>query len=147
MSVDATGLPDGQYWLEVVVDPYNMVQETDDTNNTTRVLVTLDVPGVQLPGDLDADGFVGISDLNIVLGNWNQDVPPGDPLADPSGDHFVGIEDLNTVLGNWNAGTPPGEVSGAVPEPGALALLLPGAVGLLMGRRRVGATRKIRRHP
>ena len=58
-------------------------------------------------GDLDSDGFVGINDLNIVLGNWNLNVPPGDPLADPSGDGFVGIDDLNIVLGNWNAGTPP----------------------------------------
>ncbi len=60
-----------------------------------------------IPGDLSGDGFVGLTDLNIVLGNWNQNVPPADPLADPSGDGFVGIDDLNAVLGNWNAGTPP----------------------------------------
>ena len=36
--------------------------------------------------------------LMIVLGAWNQTVPPGDPLADPSGDGFIGIGDLNTVL-------------------------------------------------
>ncbi|MEZ6192090.1 MAG: pre-peptidase C-terminal domain-containing protein [Phycisphaerales bacterium] len=60
-----------------------------------------------LPGDLDGDGFVGIGDLNIVLGHWNTSVPAGSlPDGDPSGDGFVGIEDLNTVLGNWNAGTP-----------------------------------------
>ncbi|MEZ6194006.1 MAG: hypothetical protein R3C45_22395 [Phycisphaerales bacterium] len=87
-----------------------------------------------LEGDLDGDGFVGISDLNLVLGNWNLSIPPGDALADPSGDNFVGIEDLNTVLGNWNAGTPP--VSGSVvPEPGAVSLL--GALGLAtLGQRR-----------
>ena len=73
-------------------------------------------------GDLDGDGFVGINDLNIVLGVWNQNVPPANPLADPSGDGFVGIDDLNTVLGNWNAGIPPA-ADVAVPEPGALALL------------------------
>jgi hypothetical protein len=60
-----------------------------------------------LPGDLDGDGFVGIDDLNIVLGNWNTSVPTGSLSdGDPSGDGFVGIDDLNTVLGNWNAGTP-----------------------------------------
>lgn len=74
-----------------------------------------------LDGDLNGDGFVGIADLNIVLGNWNQNVPPGDPLADPSGDGFVGIADLNIVLGNWNAGTPPG--SSTVPEPAGLLLM------------------------
>lgn len=62
----------------------------------------------QLTGDLDSDGFVGITDLNLVLSNWNATVTAGDLLSgDPSGDGFVGIEDLNVVLGNWNAGTPP----------------------------------------
>jgi fibronectin-binding autotransporter adhesin len=78
--------------------------------------VTLEVISTALVGDLNADGFVGIADLNIVLGNWNQTIPPGDPLADPSGDNFVGIADLNVVLGNWNAGTPPGKTSN-IPEP------------------------------
>ena len=78
----------------------------------------------QLVGDLDGDGFVGITDLNIILANWNQDIPPGNPLADPSGDDFVGIEDLNTVLGNWNAGTPPTNIA-SIPEPSTLAVLIP----------------------
>ncbi len=61
-----------------------------------------------LHGDLNFDGFVGIEDLNIVLGNWNQNPTPGDlPAGDISGDGFVGLEDLNSVLTNWNAGTPP----------------------------------------
>ncbi|MEZ6190613.1 MAG: hypothetical protein R3C45_04900 [Phycisphaerales bacterium] len=78
--------------------------------------------GTPLEGDLNGDGFVGIADLNIVLGNWNQNVTPGDPLlGDPTGDGFVGIEDLNKVLGNWNAGTPPS--ANAVPEPATLSLL------------------------
>ena len=86
-----------------------------------------------LIGDLDGDGFVGIDDLNIVLSNWNQNVPPGDPAADPSGDGFVGIDDLNTVLGNWNAGTPPPPA--AVPEPVTSAFLGVGLAGMLMRRR------------
>jgi hypothetical protein len=77
-----------------------------------------------LPGDLDGDGFVGIADLNVVLGNWNQTVPPGNPLADPSGDGFIGIEDLNAVLGNWNAGTPPpAQAPADLPEPAGVLLL------------------------
>jgi PEP-CTERM motif len=91
------------------------------------------VPG-GLEGDLDGDGFVGIADLNIVLGVWNQNVPPADPAADPSGDGFVGIEDLNTVLGNWNAGTPPVNVA-AIPEPASLTLLGVGAVAMSHRRR------------
>ncbi len=85
-----------------------------------------------LIGDLNGDGFVGIDDLNIVLGNWNQNVPPANPLADPSGDGFVGIDDLNAVLGNWNAGLPPSaEASSAVPEPGAISILTIGSLILL----------------
>ncbi len=58
--------------------------------------------------DNGCDGFIGIVELNLVLGNWNQDVTPGDHFAgDASGDGFVGIDDLNIVLGNWNNGTPP----------------------------------------
>jgi fibronectin-binding autotransporter adhesin len=90
-----------------------------------------------IAGDLDGDGFVGIVDLNIVLGNWNQNVPPGDPLADPSGDGFVGIADLNVVLGNWNAGTPPGDAAN-IPEPSSLALLGLGALSLISRLRRLG---------
>ena len=87
-----------------------------------------------LIGDLNGDGFVGIGDLNIVLGNWNQNVTAGDPLqGDPSNDGFVGIDDLNTVLGNWNSGTPPAAT--AVPEPASLTLLGIASVAALRRRR------------
>ncbi len=77
-------------------------------------------------GDLNGDGFVGIDDLNIVLGNWNQSVTSANSLAgDLSGDGFVGIDDLNAVLGNWNTGSPPPSGNQAsIPEPGTLAVLL-----------------------
>jgi hypothetical protein len=89
---------------------------------------------LDLTGDLDCDDFVGITDLNIVLGLWNQNVTPGELLSgDPSGDGFVGIEDLNTVLGNWNAGIPP--AASAVPEPASLALLGLGGIAMLKRRR------------
>ncbi len=93
------------------------------------------VGGNPLTGDLDSDGFVGINDLNIVLGAWNQNVPPANPLADPSGDGFVGIDDLNTVLGNWNAGTPP--TVGNVPEPTTLAFLSAAVITGMAKRRRL----------
>jgi len=79
-------------------------------------------------GDLNGDGYVGILDLNLILGAWNASITPG-AAADPSGDGLVGIEDLNMVLGNWDAGTPPGQ--NAIPEPGTLAFGLTGCVCLL----------------
>ena len=64
--------------------------------------------GASPVGDLDGDGFVGVSDLQIVLAFWNQNVTAGELLqGDPTFDGFVGIDDLNTVLGNWNAGNQP----------------------------------------
>ncbi len=88
---------------------------------------------VVLAGDLNFDGFVGIEDLNIVLGHWNRAVLPGDLLrGDPTGDGFVGIDDLNAVLGNWNAGSPPSSpTSTTVPEPTSSALFLAVCVGVL----------------
>ncbi|MEZ6192489.1 MAG: hypothetical protein R3C45_14530 [Phycisphaerales bacterium] len=90
--------------------------------------------GLKVAGDLDGDGFVGIADLNLVLGHWNQAVSPGDLTGDPSGDGFVGIADLNFVLGYWNAGTPPGDGASGVPESGTLCVLT-GAVLCALRRR------------
>jgi hypothetical protein len=107
-------------------DDYDMIID--------NFLVEVIAAASQLEGDLNGDGFVGIADLNIVLGAWNQNVSAGDPLAgDPSGDGFVGIADLNVVLGNWNAGTPPS--ANAVPEPATLALIGLGGLAMLKRRR------------
>ncbi len=118
----------------VTQDVYPSTGVFDPLTQTEGDYFTYDmnfVPG--LAGDLDGDGFVGIADLNIVLGNWNQNVTAGDPLqGDPSGDGFVGIEDLNEVLGNWNAGTPP--AGATVPEPTTMAVL--GMGGLLLLKRK-----------
>jgi len=89
-------------------------------------------PGGNIPGDLDGDGFVGLNDLDLILNNWNQNVPPADPLADPSGDGFVGLDDLDVVLNNWNNGTPP--PANTVPEPAGIALLGLGSLAVLRRR-------------
>ncbi len=81
------------------------------------------LPELALEGDLNGDGFVGLDDLDIVLGAWNQSVPPADASADPSGDGFVGLDDLDIVLNNWNAGTPSaGDMD--IPEPAAFTCFL-----------------------
>ncbi|MBA7535825.1 hypothetical protein ES705_28083 [subsurface metagenome] len=80
---------------------------------------------VVMPGDLNSDGIVDVGDINLVLGSWGLDVPPGNALADPTGDAFVDVNDLNAVLGNW---------AGHVPEPATMALLLAGGLALLNRR-------------
>jgi hypothetical protein len=64
-----------------------------------------------LIGDLDGDGFVGILDLNITLGDWNKTIFSGDPVqvGDISTDGFVGIDDLNILLAHWNQSVSPGD--------------------------------------
>lgn len=92
-----------------------------------------------LIGDLDNDGFVGLTDLNVVLSNWNGNVAAGVWIfGDPSGDGFIGIEDLNVLLGNWNAGTlPPAVALALIPEPGAVLMMIAG-LGSQVTRRRRG---------
>ena len=40
-SINVTGIPNGDYWLEDVADPLGAVQESNETNNATRVAITL----------------------------------------------------------------------------------------------------------
>lgn len=78
-------------------------------------------------GDIDGDGFVGLTDINFVLSHWDTNVTPGDEsMGELTNDGFVGIEDLNVILSNWNDGTPPPPASLVVlaPEPASLSLML-----------------------
>ncbi len=85
--------------------------------------------------DINADGFVGLEDLDVLLANWNQSVPIGDhsqgDLAG-TGDGFVGLSDLDVILNNWNTGTPPAPA--AIPEPTSSLCLLTGLAALLRRR-------------
>ncbi len=83
-----------------------------------------------LPGDVNLNGFVGLEDMDIILGNWNQSIE-GWNNGDLTGEGFVGLDDLDIVLGNWNAGTPP--ILEVVPEPATGAFLL--GSSLLLHRR------------
>jgi hypothetical protein len=39
--IDITNVKPGKYWLEVVADPRNHIQESNEKNNTTRIMVNL----------------------------------------------------------------------------------------------------------
>ena len=40
-SIPIAGLPDGTYWLRAMVDPYNYLAESDESNNETDVKLTI----------------------------------------------------------------------------------------------------------
>jgi len=89
----------------------------------------------EVVGDIDGDGFVGLSDLDIILNNWNQTVTVGDHSQGDIagiGDGFIGLSDLDVLLSNWNAGTPPtGAALPTVPEPAGLLIVMAGGAVLL----------------
>jgi len=133
-SLFSIALPSaGEYFVSIAT--------ITDTVQLYRLDVSVNSVAPPIVGDLDNDGFVGVDDLNIVLGNWNANVSPGDLLSgDPTGEGFVGVDDLNIVLTNWNNGTPPGspgEMSSTVPEPGGSLLLGLSALVLMRHRRAV----------
>ena len=55
---------------------------------------------VDVPGDADGDGFVNVTDLLLVIGDWNcSDACVGDVNADG----VVDVTDLLLVIANWDA--------------------------------------------
>ena len=90
-----------------------------------------------LDGDLNADGYVGLDDLQIILDKWNQSVTVGNwAEGDVAGigDGYVGLSDLGVLLSNWNRGTLP--LVMGVPEPTAGALLVVCSLAYLPRRKR-----------
>jgi len=86
--------------------------DTDGIDDVAAASTTITMPaaGAEITatykyiGDLDGNGSVGQGDLDLVLDDWGQTVPPADPRADPSGDNFVGQIDLDYVLDHWGNG-------------------------------------------
>jgi subtilase family serine protease/methionine-rich copper-binding protein CopC len=101
-TIDFSGayLGDGMYQLRVLASGV--------TNDSGTPLANDGVFNFhRLFADTNGDRFVGIYDLNLILGNWGNTVPIGDlSQGDITGDGFVGMKDLNALLGNWNASLP-----------------------------------------
>ncbi|MEX0641712.1 MAG: choice-of-anchor D domain-containing protein, partial [Pirellulales bacterium] len=58
--IDVTGVPSGQYWLEVTVDPLGQLSESNEANNTTTILIDLTPPGPTEPDAYEPnDSFAG----------------------------------------------------------------------------------------
>ena len=86
-----------------------------------------------LPGDLDRDGFVGQSDLVLLINRWGQRVFWGNKaLGDFNGDSRVGQADLEIVVRDWNRRAP--GAAARPPEPSGLAVWGAAVAGLLLRR-------------
>ncbi len=90
----------GTHVIKAVIDDTNRIPERSETNN--EFSINLMVTALLNPGDLNRDGVVDGTDLELVkhqFGLTTTDVDY-DPRADPDGDGHVGVRDLNIVLGN-----------------------------------------------
>ena len=54
---------------------------------------------VDVPGDANGDGFVGVEDLLLVIAEWNC---MSGCTADLTGDGMVNVSDLLAVIANWD---------------------------------------------
>lgn len=128
--IDEGVLPAGTYqvWIKAHATKYQTYgYQSEGTASLT----------LQLLGDTNLDGVVGLEDLNTVLANWNATVPPdGSLTADLDGDGFVGITDLNAVLAGWDNDVRPASQTVTIPEPVTATLLL-ALSPVLLGRTRM----------
>ena len=58
-----------------------------------------DPEAIDVPGDVDGDGFVNVTDLLLVIGDWNC---TGGCVGDVNGDGVVDVSDLLLVIANWD---------------------------------------------
>lgn len=76
-SINLTGVPNGDYWLEVEFDPLNSILEVNESNNIARIAITittLPTVGFRI---LDATPLGANNDpASKVTFNFNQEVDP-----------------------------------------------------------------------
>ena len=118
LLMSATIDPDDPLGSLATISPgyFNMIV-FDPLAGELRLRADFELP--PLTGDLNGDGFVGQTDLEIVLAEWGNSGAGIDPRADPTADLFVGQDDLDIVLADWGRGIPP---AAPVPEPSTLAI-------------------------
>ncbi len=84
-----------------------------------------------LPGDTNGDGRVDEEDAATLAANWGQS--GGWAEGDFNGDGVVDAADASILAANWGDSA---SETNAVPEPGAVTMILLGALGLLLVPRR-----------
>lgn len=83
-SIDVTGVPQGSYWLESEVDPDNKVLEADETNNATRIQITLGTPPLAQDKYEPNDSPEAVT-TQPAGGPWSPNLGPSNPSRVVSG--------------------------------------------------------------
>jgi YD repeat-containing protein len=112
-SINVSGIPNGDYWLEVVADPLNHIQETVEPNNTTRIPISLtNLPPVGFRVQSATPVGAQSNPVNYVDFSFNQPVDP--TTFTPSAVSFTGpagaiavtsVTQISTVKFRVNFGT------------------------------------------
>jgi len=89
-----TSLRAGNYTLEAVATV--VAGETCTTDNACNSTIR-----ITIPGDVDGDFFVNITDAALIGAYWMQTVPPAPANVDINGDGIISIKDATLVGLNW----------------------------------------------
>ena len=87
--IDVTDVAPGQYWLEVIADPDNRLQETDETNNVTRILIDFTRPELRASSHTPTGTQLAYEPVSSL------DVRFNGPVHAPS----VGLDDVVSFTG------------------------------------------------
>ena len=95
-SFNTSGAEAGQYIAPITIytSDEDLPGEMQSTIELTIIVTIDDSPPI--PGDLDGNGTVNVTDLLILLGNWGNA-----GLGDINNDGTVNVTDLLIHLGNW----------------------------------------------
>ncbi len=58
------------------------------------------------PGDVDGDRMVGLADIAVLVGTWNQTIPPAPAAADLDSSGAIGLGDVAAVIAHWGTTCP-----------------------------------------
>src|SRR6185436_3319905 len=78
-NIDITGIADGVYWLESEADPDNHILEKNETNNVTRIKVTVGQPAPINPDAYEPSDTTTVVDSRPVGGTSSPNLGPCGP--------------------------------------------------------------------
>ncbi len=86
---------------------FGTVRLSDDpiiTRSSSRLAARVLCPR-RCPGDANADGWIGLPDLALVIERWNEPAAPDDP-ADSNADGVINFPDLAAITARWHVPCP-----------------------------------------